>query len=71
MVKAKIKKIFTFLLFSGIVFSSSNIEQKAIAQENLLASTSIDDYYSSLYDTSGNLLYKGKELRSKLHDIIS
>lgn len=71
MVKAQIKKIFALLLFSGIVFSSSNIEQKVVAQENLLATTSIDDYYSSLYDTSGNLLYKGKELRSKLHDIIS
>ena len=73
MVKKKFK-ILSFLSllvasFSFIGFVSNN--QNETQPVEAASATDVDSYYSSLYDSSGNLKYTGSTLKSKLNTLIS
>ena len=68
--KKRINIISLLMLLVTFFAFGTNVNSSNINAEAKLASE-VDSYYSSLYDESGNLKYKGEELLTQLNTIIS
>lgn len=63
------KLLLTLTLAFGIT-SFSNAQENSVVNAAIDA-TNVDTYYSSLYDSNGNIKYTGDTLLSKLNELIS
>ena len=63
------KLLLTLTLAFGIT-SFSNVQENSVVNAAIDA-TNVDTYYSSLYDSNGNIKYTGDTLLSKLNELIS
>ena len=72
MVSKKLKIIsFLSLVFASVAFIGNVKANNETEVVEAADATDADSYYSSLYDSSGNIKYKGAELRSALNTIVS